>query len=112
MTAKRPGARAKAPDGAPLAFFEAAMLRETDECILWPFGKTEGYGAVWYDGKVRHAHVMACERANGPKPAHLDDAAHRCHDRGCINKRHLRWATRQENVDDMMEHSGHWRHAI
>lgn len=110
MTAKNPNARPKAPDGAGLAFFETAMLSDTPECIDWPYGTTEGYGRVWVDGKAKHTHVMACEREHGPKPKHLDDAAHSCHRRICINRRHVRWATRQENVDDMMAKDGHWTH--
>lgn len=105
MTAKRPGARYKAPDGEPLAFFESAMRQDTEFCILWPYGKTEGYGALTINGKRRHAHQLACEREHGPKPPDKDDAGHRCGNRGCINRAHLRWVTRAENEEDKRIHA-------
>jgi hypothetical protein len=91
------------PYGEPLAFFEAAMESETDDCIDWPFAGD--YGRLRIDGKDRSVHVLACERAHGPRPEGLQ-AAHSCGRgaEGCFNPRHLRWATQAENEADKRGH--------
>lgn len=80
------------------------MLLDTDDCILWPYGQSHGYGRinVEVDGKKRavHVHTLACERAHGPAPAGQEACHGPCHSRLCFNGRHLSWGTRQSNVDD------------
>jgi hypothetical protein len=46
--------------------------------------------------------VLACEAFNGPMPTPGLDAAHSCHRPLCWNGRHLRWATRKENMADQL----------
>ena len=81
-----------------------------DECLVWPYGKTgSGYGASWKDGKVVLAHRMMCEAVHGAPPTPDHQAAHSCgkgHE-GCVNPRHLRWATRRENHADALLHGTH-----
>ena len=83
------------------------ILQQTDDCILSP-GKPQkksGYTRVQSaDHQRKYAHVQACEWAHGPKPTALHEVAHSCRNRVCVNPRHLRWATRQENADDRMRH--------
>lgn len=96
----------KAKPGELYQWVLAALDAETDDCILWPFAKNEytGYAGFTLKG-VQHAmHVFVCRSAHGPKPTPKHDAAHRCGNRICANKRHVRWATRQENIDDMLAH--------
>jgi len=85
-----------------LEFYRLAEI-ETDECVIWPYMKNhKGYGYVRCNGPLRRVHVLACEMRHGQRPArHV--AAHKplvCHDRACMNYRHLRWATHTENEFD------------
>lgn len=84
-----------------------AIAHNRDECLLWPYGKTSaGYGVVSVDGKQRLVHRYVCEIANGPPSPEQTDAAHNCGNGhiGCANPKHLRWATRSENMRDCRGH--------
>jgi len=78
-----------------------------DECLTWPFTRsTSGYGVIYIDRKQRQAHREICARAHGPAPSNDHFAAHNCgkgHE-GCVNQRHLRWATPAENQADRIIH--------
>lgn len=86
--------------GALSAFIEESLLRETDECIEWPFGRARNY--AYCDGKLV-SHTV-CEKAHGPRPSADHEVAHSCRNPPCINKRHLRWATHAENEEDKKAH--------
>lgn len=91
--------------GAPRAFIDKALAQETDDCIIWPYGKKEGYGFL-NDGSggTVTASRLICTLAHGEPPAEGMEAAHSCGNRPCCNKRHLRWATCTENNADKIEH--------
>jgi Helix-turn-helix domain of resolvase len=88
------------------AFFEKALSYEGDECLLWPFSLGgDGY-AQWYRAGNKYGTIRVlraiCIEAHGKPPTPKHQAAHakRCLSKACINKWHLRWATRKENMAD------------
>jgi len=92
----------RALSGAPMAWLREHVGFTGDECLLWPFCRSEGYGRT-SDGL---ANRIMCELAHGPAPALKPLTAHSCgrgHD-GCVNPRHLRWATYAENEADKKLH--------
>ena len=86
------------------------LTPETEGCIFWPFGRfADGYGAVELGGKKQRVHRYICAAVHGAPPPGKIDAAHSCGNGhlGCVNSRHLRWATRRENIADAVSH-GSW----
>ena len=91
----------KAKAGEARQFYEASLLIQTDDCILWPFsvGGT-GYAQLSKGVLVMH---LVCEQEHGPRPKGLQ-VAHNCGVRRCINRRHLRWTTQSGNEADKRKH--------
>lgn len=79
-----------------------------DGCLIWPFSRNpNGYACqVSMDGRKVYAHDHMCRLAHGDKPSPKHEVAHSCgHGRqGCVHPGHIRWATRKENMVDMMGH--------
>src|SRR6185369_5689681 len=104
-TLQRPPRGERGQEG--LAFIERALASDTDECIDWPHGANDnGYGTVVEKPRTKSRSVPAlvCERKHGKKPTPDHQSAHSCGRRICINWKHLRWATHQENMDDAVRH--------
>src|SRR6266404_618895 len=97
----------RAANGAPESFLRAHAAYGGDDCLIWPFGKSsDGYGIARIGGVRKQASRWMCVLAHGEPPSPDHDAAHSCGrgHLGCVNPRHLRWATRVENVDDCEIH--------
>lgn len=79
---------------------------QSDDCLIWPFSRANnGYGKA-HVGKSQSAHRLMCVVAHGPAPSRRHVAAHSCGNGkdGCVNPRHLRWATQSENEMDKATH--------
>jgi HNH endonuclease len=88
-----------------LRFIANALRSNSDECCLWPHGKTgAGYGEMTLHGHRRLVHRFVCEVVHGSAPSQKHEVAHSCGVRACINPRHLRWDTRKGNHADKIIH--------
>jgi len=99
----------RTPNGEKLKWLVAHQNYDGQDCLIWPFPRHgDGYARLYHNGKVRIASRLMCELAHGqpPTPADLFDAAHGCGRGadGCVNPRHLRWATCSENNMDKHAH--------
>lgn len=89
--------------GHPAAYIEKALAIPTNECLVWPFARNRGgYGVLSNPSGSEIVSRIVCEMVNGPAPEPSDeyDAAHSCDNPPCFNPRHLRWATREENMQE------------
>ncbi len=88
------------------AFYALALSSDTDDCIIWPFATSNGYGAWSQPGQPHTVHRRVCIAKHGPPPFPRAVSAHSCGNgsRGCINWKHVRWATQKENMQDALRH--------
>ena len=99
----------RTPQGDPLQWLVANSAADQDECLIWPFfrGKTSGgYGQTVFRGKKSKSSRVMCLLAHGDPPTPEHVAAHSCGNGhgGCVNPKHMRWATTLENGSDMVHH--------
>jgi len=93
--------------GATRRWIEEHIKWAGDDCLIWPFARLpNGYGRANIRGVGALAHRHMCALVNGA-PAHQKmQAAHTCGmgHLGCVNPKHLRWATARENHADKYSH--------
>jgi hypothetical protein len=92
----------KTEKGKPIEFLKA--ICNTDLCVDWPFHlNSAGYGQVRFGGKMMAAHRASLIIHKGEPPFPYLHAAHEptiCHNRQCVNPKHIRWATPKQNMRD------------
>lgn len=103
----------RTPNGHSARFLrEEVFSYKGDECLVWPFGRgAGGYGKICLNGRSHLVHRLVCEHVHGAPPSPRHEAAHSCGNgsNGCVNPKHLRWATRTENMADRLMHGAHNR---
>lgn len=90
-------------------FIESLLKNPPEECVAWPFSmnKRSLRGIIMIDDMTRIAPREICRMAHGEPPWGRNHAAHWCgkgHE-GCVNPKHLRWATPSENQQDTHNHA-------
>lgn len=90
-------------------FWENVDRRGPDECWPWLGYIEDGYGRVFFDGKMRGAHDLAATFATGAVRPEGFDTCHSCDNSPCCNPAHLRFDSRQGNVDDATSRGRHAR---
>jgi len=94
-------------NGTAKKFFREVVIPcQVDECLIWPFGTRSGYGVISTKKGPIAVHRLACIEVNGPPPTPDHESAHYCGNGkyGCVNPKHVRWATSSENQMDRVVH--------
>lgn len=102
-------------DVTPEELFWARVDKSAGESACWPWTLAkhrDGYGRanVRKNGvnRIRIAHRIAWEFANGPVPADKD-VCHTCDNRICCNPAHLWLGTEKENMADCKAKGRYYR---
>ncbi len=77
-----------------------SKVERTDWCWLWSGGlDSDGYGRIKVEGFTLHAHRVAFELLNGPRPS-VVQVLHRCDNRRCVRPDHLFEGDHVANMKD------------
>lgn len=91
--------------GAIQSFLKSAIETDSRDCLLWPYATTpQGYGSLRVNKKTTAPHRVVAKIVYGPAKQKRMEVAHSCGNKLCVNPKHLRWATREENQADRVIH--------
>lgn len=79
-------------------FWSKVRRGTPDECWPWQAAFNKSYGAFYYQGRMRQAHIVAFILSNGFDP--LDLVRHTCNNKACCNPAHLVEGNHQDNALD------------
>lgn len=83
-------------------FFSKIDIKNEDECWNWLVNKNcDGYGIFKYNNDSIYAHRMSWLIFNNEIPKELY-VLHLCDNRKCVNPKHLKLGTQQDNMKDMV----------
>lgn len=88
------------PGPKPKPFTEHYEVDPVTGCWIWTGLVRARYGAIWMDGKMMRAHRLSYEIYTGTKIPKGKHVLHDCDNPLCVNPKHLRLGTNQDNVDD------------
>ncbi len=81
-------------------FFNKFDFTDSSVCWDWQASKNkQGYGRFSVDNKLMYAHRFSYTIHNGEIPENLF-VMHTCDNPSCVNPRHLKVGTHQDNMDD------------
>lgn len=93
--------------GEKKAWLASILNSQDDSCILSPFqnDNRRNYWVFNECGRQISAHRWVCEQIHGQAPGGFQ-AAHSCGNGhlGCVNPRHLSWASVRQNNADKLNH--------
>lgn len=94
--------------GAAVQYYEKVVRTHcSEECLIWPYSKgSDGYARIKPVRGQTLVQRLICFDLYGPPPDPIYEAAHTCGRgmQGCVNPRHVRWASREENAADRVDH--------
>jgi len=88
-------------------FWSLVTIGGADECWPWTGYAEEGYGRFFFEGSMRGAHELAVTFTTGERRDAKLDSCHSCNNPPCCNPAHVRFDTRQSNVQDMITAGTH-----
>lgn len=88
-------------------FWRSVDVCGDDECWLWTGYVEKGYGRFYFEGRMAGAHELALSFTTGEAKHPALDTCHSCDTPLCCNPAHLRFDTRQSNVDDCTSQGRH-----
>src|SRR5262245_19951206 len=77
------------------------------DCLIWPFSRNrQGRAQFYREGTCREVARVLCRDVHGLPPTDKLEAAHTCGKGhlGCVNRKHIRWKTKEENEADKLIH--------
>lgn len=107
----------RAKRGESKDFILNAVNSDTDECIIWPYGKKDNVGRVVWEGKARNACRVTLMLSNNQSEEDVSDLKllrrNGCNNKSCINPNHTKWSEKRESTKIELEYpyTEYWTHA-